>query len=82
MIIVHIHEITSTQVSEIIVQNVETALCAYARNAAFRWEDLIAVHGVRRADGMITRMVFEFKEERLILRHICNSQYAAAWLDS
>ena len=39
MAVIHIQEVNSDQVTEIIAETVEKALWAYAHNACFRWSE-------------------------------------------
>lgn len=86
MAIIHIQEITSTQVTEIIMDATEAAIMAYARNSAFVWDQLICVKfWYFPGDRVIRRAVFEFDTERLVIRHEASlaggHRYLAAWLD-
>jgi hypothetical protein len=84
--VVHIQETTSTQVTELIRNNTEEAIRAYAQNAAYNWGHLYGAR-VKYFPGttVVRRMVFEFNTERLIVRHemtsIYGHRYVVAWLN-
>jgi hypothetical protein len=84
--IVHIQEITSTQVTELIRNSTEEAIRAYAQNAAFDWSQLYNARAkFFPGTAIVRRMVFEFNTERLIVRHEMTSEYGhryiVAWVD-
>lgn len=84
--IIHIQEVDSTQVTEFIRNTTEEAIRAYAQNAAFDWTQLYSTR-VNYFPGttVVRRMVFEFKDERLIVLHEMTSvyghRYVVAWLN-
>lgn len=80
--IIHIQELTSTQVSEIIDKSIEDAMWAYAHNAAFDWDDLVCAKLKRYPRSKaIHWMEFEFVTERLTIRHVYGTRYTAEWVN-
>lgn len=80
-IIIHIQEVNSTQVSEVIAETVERALWAYAHNAAARWAaftEATAHYYPNNVD--IERMVFTFDGEQLTLCHVYGERFSAEWI--
>ena len=82
MVIIHIQEITSTQVSEITAKTVEDALWAYAHNAAFSWDDFECGRLKRYPrSNDIHWMEFEFIAEKLTIQHTYGNRYSAEWVN-
>ena len=82
MAIIHIQEITSTQVGEVIANTIEDAMWAYAHNAAYDWDDFECVKLMRyRHSDDIQWMEFEFITEKLVIRHIYGERYTAEWIN-
>ena len=82
MTTIHIQERTSTQVTEITHKDIESAIWAYAHNAAFDWDglELATVHFYPKSD-VISHMVFEFETETLTVQHEYDLRFTAAWED-
>ena len=84
MQIIHVQEVNSDQVVEVIAPDANTAIQAYARRCAFDWNDLlnsfvfyhdhIAINGVEKA-------VYYFKTEKLTIRCVYGNRYIAMWED-
>lgn len=86
MATIHIQEITSTQVTEVIMDTIEAAIMAYARNAAANWDQLFnARFRYYPGDKVVRRAAFEFDTERLVIQHEISSagghRYLAAWIN-
>ena len=79
--IIHIQEVNSTQVSEILSENVEKALWAYAQNAAFRWSAFTGATLKRYPKSdIIKEMTFIFEGEQLTLCHVYGERFSAEWI--
>lgn len=80
MVVIHIQEVNSDQVTEVITRNVSLAIRAYAKNAAFDWNSLQNVvtgfHG-----KTLYRRVYDFQNEKLTLELIAANRYMATWTD-
>lgn len=80
MVVIHIQEVTSTQVTEIIAETLEDALFAYAHNACHRWEAFAeATAEYYYKSDAIKRMVFMFDNEELILYNVYGMRFTAEW---
>lgn len=80
MVVIHIQEVTSTQVTEITAENVEKALWAYAHNACFRWDEWAgATAEYYPKSDAIKRMVFIFDDEQLTLYNVYGERFTAEW---
>lgn len=80
MAIIHIQEVTSTQVTEIIAETLEDALWAYAHNACYRWEAFAeATAEYYPKSDAIKRMVFMFDDEQLTLCNVYGERFTAEW---
>lgn len=80
MAVIHIQEVNSDQVTEIIAETVEKALWAYAHNACFRcseWDGATAEYYPK--SDMIKRMVFMFDNEQLTLCNVYGERFTAEW---
>ena len=82
MAIVLIQEENSTQVTQIIAEDVESAIWAYAHNACFRWDELDGVKLKRypRNKRDIRWMEFAFDEEYLVVHHVYGNRFTAKWV--
>ena len=82
MAIIHIQEVSSEQVTEVIANNYKDAILAYAKNAAFKWADHIhtSVRYYENSD-CVKRMSINFKTERLVVRHVYGNRYTVAWVE-
>ena len=80
MAIIHIQEVNSDQVTEIIAETVEKALWAYTNNACFKWSEWAGttVEYYPKSD-MIKRMVFMFDNEQLTLCNVYGERFTAEW---
>lgn len=79
--IIHIQEVNSTQVSEVIAETIEKALWAYAQNAAFRWSAFTGTTLKRYPKSdIIKEMVFTFEGEQLTLYHVYGERFSAEWI--
>lgn len=80
MVVIHIQEVNSDQVTEVIARNASLAIRAYAKNAAFDWNSLQNVitgfHG-----KTLYRRVYSFQTEELTLELIATNRYMATWTD-
>lgn len=82
MTVIHIQEITSGQVTEIIAETMEKALWAYAHNAAFNWDDFDGAKLKKYPHSEdINWMEFEFITEKLTIQHIYGNRYTAEWVN-
>ena len=80
--IIHIQEITSTQVSEVNAASIEDAMWAYAHNAAFNWDDFDCATLKKYPHSEdINCMEFEFITEKLTIQHIYGNRYTAEWVN-
>lgn len=80
--IIHIQEVTSTQVSEITAASIEDAMWAYAHNAAFNWNDFDCAKLKKYPHSEdINCMEFEFITEKLTIQHIYGNRYTAEWVN-
>ena len=80
MVVIHIQEVTSTQVTEIIAETLEDALFAYAHNACYRWEAFAeATAEYYYKSDAIKKMVFIFDDEQLTLYNIYGERFTAEW---
>ncbi len=84
MAIIHIQEVNSNQVTEVIANTIQQAIKVYAENAAFNWSELhnyfMWYHNHDSANG-IERAVFYFRTEKLVIRNIYGNRYTAEWKD-
>lgn len=83
--IIHIQEVTSSQVTEVIMDTTEAAIMAYARNAAANWDRLfMARFRYYPGDKVVRRAVIVFDTEKLVVKHEASSagghRYLVAWL--
>lgn len=82
MAIIHIQEITSTQVSEVTANTIEDAIWAYAHNAACDWDDFECAKLKRYPHSEdVNWMEFEFITEKLVIRHVYGERYTAEWVN-
>lgn len=80
MVVVHIQEVNSDQVTEVTARNASLAIRAYAKNAAFDWSSLQnAVTGFH--GKTLYRRVYDFQTEKLTLELIATDRYMATWTD-
>lgn len=78
MVVIHIQEANSDQVTEVTARNVNLAMRAYAKNAAFDWSSLQnAVTGFH--GRTLYRRVYNFQTEKLTLELIATDRYVATW---
>jgi hypothetical protein len=79
---IHIQEADSTQVTEIIALSIKDALFAYARNAAFNWDELHHCY-IFYYDNttVIDSIVYCFTSEVLTIKHIMGARFLAEWKD-
>lgn len=78
MVVIHIQEVNSEQVTEVTARNISLAIRTYAKNAAFDWNSLQNVitgfHG-----KTLYRRVYSFQTEELTLELITANRYRAVW---
>lgn len=80
MAIIHIQEVTSTQVTEIIAETVENALWAYAHNACYLWEAFVeATMEYYPKSETVKKAVFMFDDEQLTLYNVYGERFTAEW---
>ena len=80
MVVIHVQEVTSTQVTEIIAETLEDALFAYAHNACDRWETFAeATAEYYYKSDAIKKMVFIFDDEQLTLYNVYGERFTAEW---
>ena len=80
MTIIHIQEVNSDQVTEIIAETMEKALLAYAHNACFRWNEWAgATAEYYPKSNAIRKMVFMFDNEQLTICHVYGERFSAEW---
>ena len=80
MVVIHIQEVTSTQVTEVTAETIEKALWAYARNACYLWSAWAgATAEYYPKSDAIKRMVFMFDDEQLTLCNIYGMRFTAEW---
>lgn len=82
-VIVHIQEVTSTQVTEVTAETVEDALWAYAHNAAANWDSFECAKRTwyPRRRKTTKWMEFCFSTEYLILKHTYGNRFTAEWVN-
>ena len=80
MIVIHIQEVNSDQVTEITARNTNLAMRAYAKNAAFDWNSLQNVTTGFHGKTLYCR-VYNFQTEKLTLELITTNRYRAIWAD-
>lgn len=84
MSIIHIQEVNSDQVTEVIAKDTKTAIRAYAENAAFDWSDLskyiMQYHDNKFVNG-VKCAIFYFRMEKLTITNIYGNRYLAVWAD-
>lgn len=84
MSIIHIQEVNSDQVTEVIAKDAKTAIRAYAKNAAFSLSDLdkyiIQYHDNKLVNG-VKCAIFYFRMEKLTITNIYGNRYLAVWAD-
>ena len=81
MVVIHIQEVNSDQVTEVTAKDAKTAIRAYAKNAAFSWLDLDKSI-MRYHDGKsVKRAVFYFRTEKLTITNVYGNRYIAVWTD-
>lgn len=80
MVVIHIQEVTSTQVTEITAETVEKALWAYAHNACFKWDEWAGttVEYYPKSET-VKKTVFMFDNEELILYNVYGMRFTAEW---
>ena len=81
-VIIHIQEVNSTQVTEIIAPTLEEAITAYAMNATCNayMHSNPGVNNYKLAPNTVRWIGFPFREELLIVSHIYGQRYLAEWL--
>lgn len=79
--IIHIQEVNSTQVSEILTETIEQALWTYAHNAAARRNAFTGTTlKYYPKSSIIKEMVFMFDDEQLTLCHTYGERFSAEWI--
>lgn len=80
--IIHIQEVNSTQVTEIIAPSLEAAILKYAVNAAGStyMHSKPEVNNYKLDPNVVHWIGFPFKDELLVVTHIYGQRYLAEWL--
>ena len=84
MQIIHIQEVNSDQVVEVIASDTKAAIQAYARHCAFDWNDLLnsfVFYHDHIAKNCVEKAVYHFKTEKLTIRCVYGNRYIAIWED-
>ena len=81
MVVIHIQEVNSDQVTEVTAKDAKTAIRAYAKNAAFSWLDLDKSIMWYHDGKSVKRAVFYFRTEKLTIINVYGNRYIAVWTD-
>lgn len=80
MVVIHIQEVTSDQVTEVTAETLEDALFAYAQNACLKWDEWAgATAKYYPKSDAIKKMVFTFDNEELTLYNVYGMRFTAEW---
>lgn len=85
MVIIHIQEANSDQVTEVTAKDIKTAIRAYAENAASNWSELrnhiMYYHNNEFTKG-VRCATFYFRTEKLTISNVYSNRYMAVWTNS